>query len=77
MVREIAKMITEPSGSESELVHESLPKDDPKRRCPDIARATKEVLGWELRTTDREGRKITLGWSAKRLERLKGAPAKR
>jgi nucleoside-diphosphate-sugar epimerase len=35
-VREIAEMIVEISSRESELVHEPLPEDDPKRRCPDI-----------------------------------------
>jgi dTDP-glucose 4,6-dehydratase len=44
-VGEIARMVIEISGyKEGEVVHEGLPEDDPKRRCPDISRA-KEVLG--------------------------------
>ena len=67
-VREIARMVVEISGSESELVHRPLPQeDDPKRRCPDITRA-KEVLGWEPRVPAREGLKRTLEWFARRLD---------
>jgi dTDP-glucose 4,6-dehydratase len=75
-VREIARMVIELSGSESELVHEPLPEDDPKRRCPDITRA-KEVLGWQPRVGARQGLKRTLEWFAERLEPLPEAPAKR
>jgi hypothetical protein len=51
-VREIAEMVIEISGSE--FVHEPLPEDDPKRRCPGIRRA-RETLGWEPRVPVREG----------------------
>jgi dTDP-glucose 4,6-dehydratase len=64
-VREIAGMIIELSGSGSEIVHEPLPEDDPRRRCPDISRA-REVLGWEPRTPAREGLERTLSWFAER-----------
>ena len=68
-VKEIARMVVELSGSESKLIYEALPEDDPKRRCPDIARA-KEVLGWEPRISAREGLKRTMRWFAERS----GAP---
>ncbi len=75
-VREIARMVVEVSGSESELVHGPLPqKDDPKRRCPDITRA-RRVLDWEPRVPAREGLKRTLDWFAKRSERLEEATPK-
>ena len=64
-VREIAEMILDLSGSASEIVHEPLPQDDPRRRCPDITRA-REVLGWEPRTPAREGLEKTLSWFAQR-----------
>ena len=63
-VREIAEMIIELSGSDSEIVHQPLPGDDPKRRCPDITRA-RETLGWEPRTPAREGLQKTLAWFAR------------
>jgi dTDP-glucose 4,6-dehydratase len=67
-VREIAEMILELSGSGSELVHEPLPTDDPKRRCPDITRA-REAFGWEPRVGAREGLKKTLELFAERVGR--------
>jgi dTDP-glucose 4,6-dehydratase len=60
-VREVAEMIIEISGSESKLVFEPLPEDDPRQRCPDISRA-RETLGWEPRTPVREGLQRTVSW---------------
>ena len=68
-VHEIAELVSELSGGGSRIVYEPLPEDDPKRRCPDIGRA-KEVLGWEPRVPAEEGLKKTLGWFAKRTERM-------
>jgi len=62
-VREIAEMVIRLSGSRSEIVHEPLPEDDPKRRRPDISRA-REVLGWEPRVPVEEGLQKTLAWFA-------------
>jgi UDP-glucuronate decarboxylase len=42
----IARRVVEMSGSRSEIVFHPLPEDDPKRRCPDIARA-KTFLEWQ------------------------------
>jgi UDP-glucuronate decarboxylase len=70
MIIEISKEIS--SGSESELVFEPLPEDDPKRRCPDIGRA-REVLGWEPRVPVDEGLRATLEWFAERRERVSKA----
>jgi dTDP-glucose 4,6-dehydratase len=64
-VREVAEMVIELSGSRSEIVHEPLPEDDPRRRCPDISRA-REVLGWEPRTAASDGLEKTLVWFAER-----------
>jgi len=56
---EFAEEIQKLTGSQSKIVFEPLPKDDPKQRKPDIARA-KEILGWEPRFTRSEGLKKTL-----------------
>jgi dTDP-glucose 4,6-dehydratase len=64
-VGEIARMIVELSGEGSEIVHEPLPEDDPRRRCPEISRA-RVILGWEPRTGVREGLQKTLSWFARR-----------
>ncbi len=65
-VREVARMVIELCGrDESDLVHEPLPEDDPRQRCPDISRA-REVLGWEPRVPAREGLRRTFEWFAGR-----------
>ena len=66
-VLEIAQMIIDISGSQSEMVFEPLPEDDPKRRRPQITRA-KEVLGWEPRVGTREGLQKTLSYFAQIAE---------
>ena len=53
-VQEIAELVIELSGSESSIVYEPLPEDDPKRRCPEIGRA-REALGCVPRVGAREG----------------------
>ena len=51
-IGETAEAVRRLTGSASEIVHVELPEDDPKRRCPDIARA-RQWLDWEP-TTDLE-----------------------
>jgi dTDP-glucose 4,6-dehydratase len=72
-VRQIAEMILEISGSQSRIVHEPLPEDDPKQRRPDITRA-RETLGWEPRVPAKEGLKLTFEWFAQRLSPSEAAP---
>ena len=44
-VGEIAELVIELTGTKkSEIIHEALPEDDPRRRCPEIRRA-RETLG--------------------------------
>jgi dTDP-glucose 4,6-dehydratase len=45
-ILECAKTVLDVTGSKSELRFESLPQDDPTRRCPDISKA-RALLGWE------------------------------
>ena len=66
-VLEVAEMIIELSGSQSQISHQPLPEDDPKQRCPDITRA-REVLGWEPQTPAREGLARTLTWFASQAQ---------
>jgi nucleoside-diphosphate-sugar epimerase len=60
-ILEIAEMITEMTGSKSEILFHPLPEDDPERRCPDITRAIK-LIDWEPRVNLREGLRKTIGW---------------
>jgi dTDP-glucose 4,6-dehydratase len=56
---ELAEAVIEVTGSDSEIVHEALPTDDPKQRKPDITRA-KELLGWQPEVTLRDGLQRTV-----------------
>lgn len=60
-ILEFAKEIIELTDSDSEIVFEELPKDDPQVRQPDIKKA-KEVLGWEPKYNRKEGLKKTLDY---------------
>jgi UDP-glucuronate decarboxylase len=51
---ELAQAVLKVTGSKSELKHDPLPKDDPRRRCPDITLA-KKLLKWEPRVPLAEG----------------------
>ena len=53
-IRQLAEMIIEVVGSKSKLVHEPLPQDDPRQRCPNISLA-REKLGWEPKVGLHEG----------------------
>jgi dTDP-glucose 4,6-dehydratase len=58
-VLETAKTIIELIGSNSELVFQPLPQDDPKRRQPDISKA-KQLLDWEPKIDFKAGLKLTI-----------------
>jgi dTDP-glucose 4,6-dehydratase len=60
-ILELARRIREITGSESEVVYEPLPEDDPKQRHPDISRAHK-MLRWRPKVTLDEGLKATINW---------------
>jgi nucleoside-diphosphate-sugar epimerase len=51
---ELAEVVRRITGSESPIVHQPLPEDDPRQRRPDIARAL-EILGWRPTVSLSEG----------------------
>ena len=61
---ELAEQVIAVTGSNSELVYEALPEDDPKVRRPDITKAT-DLLGWAPTTELREGLQRTLDTSGR------------
>jgi dTDP-glucose 4,6-dehydratase len=75
-VVEIARLVIELSGGEGGISYEPLPEDDPRQRCPEIRRA-RETLGWEPRTSAREGLRKTLEWFAGRSNRPEASPVER
>lgn len=58
-IRQFAERIVALAGSSSRIVFEPLPKDDPQRRQPDIARA-RRLLGWSPVTALDDGLLVTL-----------------
>lgn len=58
-IKETAEKVLKVSQSSSKLTFQDLPKDDPTRRKPDIAKA-KELLGWEPVVSFEDGLKKTI-----------------
>lgn len=56
---ELAGKVIEVAGSDSEILYEPLPVDDPQVRRPDISRA-KEILGWQPETGLDDGLRKTI-----------------
>jgi len=65
-LNEFAQEIIALTGSNSEIIYMDLPKDDPKKRRPDINLA-KKVLDWEPKVSRSEGLKITLEYFKEKL----------
>jgi UDP-glucuronate decarboxylase len=58
-IMELAKTILRLTNSNSKIIYEPLPEDDPLQRQPDITLA-KKVLGWEPKVSLEEGLKPTI-----------------
>jgi len=65
-ILELAEKVIKMTGSQSKIIHEALPSDDPKQRQPDITQARK-VLGWEPKYSLDEGLKPTIAYFDKLL----------
>ncbi|HVB99868.1 MAG TPA: UDP-glucuronic acid decarboxylase family protein [Candidatus Dormibacteraeota bacterium] len=63
-ILEFAEMVLKYTGAGSGIDFRPLPIDDPKRRCPDIAKA-KRLLGWEPRVGLEEGLERTIDFFRK------------
>ena len=66
-VRKLAEEILELTGAASPIVIRPLPEDDPKRRCPDIARA-RSILEWEPQVERKEGLRRTIDYFKNELK---------
>jgi len=65
-ILELAEKVIKTTGSQSKIIHEALPSDDPKQRQPDITQARK-VLAWEPKYSLDEGLKPTIAYFDKLL----------
>ena len=60
-VRQLAEEVLRQTGSQSKIVQEPLPEDDPKVRQPDISRA-RALLGWEPKVPLAAGLERTIAY---------------
>jgi len=58
-ILDLAKKVREIVGGKSKITFWPLPKDDPRRRLPEISKA-KELLRWQPRTSLEAGLKRTI-----------------
>lgn len=65
-ILELAEKVIAHTGSQSKIIHEPLPSDDPKQRQPDITIA-REKLSWEPKVSLDEGLKPTIEYFDKLL----------
>lgn len=71
---ELAETICEFNNSKTPFEFRSMPSDDPKKRKPDISRAT-EIIGWTPKVDFRTGLKETIQYFAEELKN-KGSDCK-
>ena len=71
-ILECARKVIEVTGSSSKIQFEALPQDDPKQRCPDIAKA-RHLLGWEPKVDLANGLKLSLEYFRKAVQEQKPA----
>lgn len=69
-ILECAQKVLAITGSNSKIHYEPLPRDDPKRRCPDISKA-RQVLGWEPKIDLKTGLELSLEYFKAALLTLK------
>ncbi len=66
---EFAQRVRAYFGDRVPIAFETLPQDDPKRRCPDIGKA-KRLLGWEPKVSLADGLKCTIEYFQQEFARL-------
>ncbi|MFA5275818.1 MAG: UDP-glucuronic acid decarboxylase family protein [Candidatus Omnitrophota bacterium] len=60
-ILELANLVIKLTGKKSGIIYKKLPQDDPRQRCPDIAKA-KKLLKWQPKVNLELGLKKTIGW---------------
>jgi dTDP-glucose 4,6-dehydratase len=75
-ILECARLVLKVTGSKSPIEHKPLPEDDPRQRCPDIAKA-KRLLGWQPTINLESGLKLSLHYFREAVARegKSGEPA--
>ncbi len=60
-ILELAQKVQEATKSKLTITFHPLPKDDPKRRCPDTSKLER-LIGWKANVSFEEGLKRTVVW---------------
>ncbi len=68
-ILECADLVLKVTGSESKIVFEPLPRDDPRQRRPDITKA-KTLLGWEPKVQLEEGLRLSRPYFANAVSKV-------
>jgi len=63
---DLARTIIKMTGSQSKIVFEALPRDDPTRRCPEISLARKK-LAWEPKIPLEQGLEKTIDYFRRKI----------
>jgi UDP-glucuronate decarboxylase len=71
-IGDFAKIVLAHTKSSSAIVHRPLPVDDPRQRCPDIAKAM-QLLGWEPKVGIEQGLALTIPYFAEQVGTAAGA----
>jgi UDP-glucuronate decarboxylase len=66
VIRELAEIVIEMTGSRSKIEYHKMPVDDPQQRQPDISKA-KELLAWQPGIALRDGLTRTIAYFEERL----------
>jgi UDP-glucuronate decarboxylase len=72
-ILQLAAMVVKTVGGDIAIRHMPLPRDDPKRREPDITLA-KRILGWEPKTSLDEGLSLTVQYFRSLQEKGNASP---
>ncbi|MGI9101562.1 MAG: UDP-glucuronic acid decarboxylase family protein [Terriglobales bacterium] len=70
-ILEFAQTIKKALGSETPIIFEPLPQDDPKQRRPDISKA-RQLLNWEPKIPLAQGLELTLRYFQEQLAAMPG-----
>ena len=68
-ILELATKIKQLTKCKSEIAFHPLPKDDPKRRCPDTTKLQK-LVGWKPNVSFEQGLKRTITWFSQKTGTL-------